>query len=104
MSTENTIKKRKLQEVKEECELEENIIETEAETFIDLFTTVFIEQGSKSVDREDGAAINTATKIVSKRKEKIDGTFSNNTVGKLIKLILELIKIILKANGENENN
>ena len=46
MSTENTIKKRKLEEVKQECELEENIIEVEAEKFIDLFTKVFIEQGS----------------------------------------------------------
>ena len=66
MSTESTIKKRKLEEVKEECELEENILEVEAEKVIDLFTKVFVEQGSESVDCEDGAAINTAAKIVSK--------------------------------------
>ena len=100
MSTENTIKKRKLEELKEEPELEENIIEIEVEKFLEIFNRIFIEQ---SIDCEDGAATDADAKVISKIKEKIDGAFSRNIVGKLRKLILELVKILLKY-GENETD
>ena len=100
MSTKNTIKKQKLEELKEEPELEENIIEIEAEKFLEIFNKIFIEQ---SIDCEDVAATDAAAKVISKVKEKIDGTFSKSIVGKLIKLILELVKILLK-DGENKTD
>ena len=100
MSTENTIKKRKLEELKEEPELEENIIEIEAEKFLEIFNKIFIEQ---SIDCEDSAATDAAAKVISKIKEKIDYAFSKNIVGKLIKLILELVKICLK-DGESKTD
>ena len=96
-----TVKKRKLEEIKEDCEI---LIVAEAEKFIVLFGKTFIEQEPLECAARAARAADIAAKVVSKIKEKIDGTISKNTVGRLIKLILNVVKIILKANGENEND
>ena len=99
MSAENTIKTRKLEDIEEECS--EDIIEAAAEKFISLFGKTFIEKEPENTDCEDGATADLAAKVVSKIKEKIDNKFSKETVGRLIKLLLDVVKIILKSNDED---
>ena len=82
---------------------DEIIIEAEAEKFTTLFERTFAEE-IEETDSEGGPAADIAAKIVSKIKRKIGSALGSNTATKLLKLILAIIKIALKGDGEDKTD
>ena len=109
------IKKRKISSIDEGVEtdqedgkkIEENIneliIENEAEKFIELFEKTFSEE-TEEFDSEDGLVQDLFTGIVLKIKEKLLKSARKNTA-QVLKLMFNFIEeIVRKNNGEDKSN
>ena len=91
-------------------EIEENvdelIIENEAEKFIELFEKTFSEE-TEEIDCEDGAIQDIISKVVLKIKEKIGSTEKNSTGLKLLRLLFLFVESLTKkdkSNGKNKSS
>ena len=101
------IKKRKLSE--EEKDINNSIIENEAEKFIELFEKLFSEERTEEtteekLDSEDCVVKDLFDRIISKIKEKLVKSARANTA-KVLKLMFSFIeKIVEKKNGEDKSS
>ena len=115
------VKKRKLWIIEEGGEtdqedgrgVEENvdelIIENEAEKFIELFEKTFSEETKEiECDSEDGAVQDLVNKIVLRIKEKLNNSTNTNGAGiRLLKLLFGFIKQFVrkdKSDGKDKSS
>ena len=115
------VKKRKLSTIEEGGEtdqedgrgIEENvdelIIENEAEKFIELFEKTFSEETQEiEFDSEDGAVQILVNKIVLKIKEKLNNSTNTNSAGiGLLRLLFGFIEQFVrkvKSDGKDKSN
>ena len=106
------VKKRKLSTIKESGEtdqedgrrIEENvdelIVENEAERFIELFEKTFSEETEEiEFDSEDGAVQHLVNKIVLRIKEKINNSTNTNDTGiGLLRLLFGFIERFVRKD------
>ena len=111
------VKKRKLETIKESEEvdhtdgkeidesLNELIIENEAQKFIELIEKTYSEE-TEEIDCEDGA-IQDISKVMLKKKEKIESSEISSTGLKLLKLLFIFVESLAKkhkSDGKNKSS
>ena len=111
------VKKRKLETIEESEEvdhtdgkeidesLNELIIENEAQKFIELIEKTYSEE-TEEIDCEDGA-IQDISKVMLKKKEKIESSEISSTGLKLLKLLFIFVESLAKkhkSDGKNKSS
>ena len=89
--------------------VDELIIENEAEKFIELFEKTFSEETQEiEFDSEDGAVQDLVNKIVLRIKEKLNNSTNTNGAGiGLLRLLFGFIEQFVrkdKSNGKNKSS
>ena len=109
------VKKRKLETIEESEEpdqtdrkkidesLNKLIIENKPQKFIGLFKKTFSEE-TEEIDSEDGTIQGIISKIVLKKKEKIESAEKSSTGRKLLRLLFVSVESLTKKDKNNGKN